>query len=146
MTDAQHEQDLEAIQHLIAREFASVTWTEEREADWSAFAADFLADAPLFPASRPVEARSVPKFLTRMKALPNDGLTSFEQSLCGTKIMLFGNAAVAFSVCENLKNRSTAQRGIEAFLLVKDGSVWRIAAQAWDIERDGLSVPEEFLE
>ena len=60
--------------------------------------------------------------------------------------MLFGNAAVAFGVYENLKNRSTAQPGIEAFLLVKDGSVWRIAAQAWDIERDGLSVPEEFLE
>ena len=70
MTDAQHEQDLEAIRHLITQQFASVTWTEEREADWSAFAADFLADAPLFPASRPVEARSVPNFLTRMKAPP----------------------------------------------------------------------------
>ena len=146
MTDAQHEQDLEAIRHLITQQFASMTWTEEREADWSAFGADFLADAPLFPASRPVEARSVPNFLTRMKALPSEGLTSFEQSLGGTKIMLFGNIAVAFGVCENLENRSTAQRGIEAFLLVKDGSVWRIAAQAWDIERDGLSVPEEFLE
>ena len=145
MTDAQHEQDLEAIRHLIARQFASVTWTEEREADWSAFAADFLADAPIFSASRPVEARSVPNFLTRMKALPSEGLTSFEQSLGGTKIMLFGNIAVAFGVCENLENRSTAQRGIEAFLLVK-GSVWWIAAQAWDMERDGLSVPEEFLE
>ena len=146
MTDAQHEQDLEAIRHLIARQFANVTWTEEREADWSAFAADFLADAPLFPASRPVEARSVPNFLTRMKALPSEGLASFEQSLGGTKIMLFGNVAVAFGVCENLENRSTAQREIEAFLLVKDGRVWRIAAHAWDMKRDGLSVPEEFLE
>ena len=79
-----------------------MTWTEEREADWLAFAADFLADAPLFPASRPVEGRSVPNFLTRMKALPSEGLTSFEQSLGGTKIMLFGNVAVAFGVCENL--------------------------------------------
>ena len=60
--------------------------------------------------------------------------------------MLFGNVAVDLGVCENLENRSPAQRGIESFLLVKDGSVWRIAAQAWDIERDGLYVPEEFLE
>ena len=146
MTDAQHEQDLEAIRHLIARQFASVTCTEEREADWSAFAADFLADASLFPASRPVEASSVPNFLTRMKALPSEGLTSFEQSRGGTKIMLFSNIAVAVGVCENLENRSTAQREIEAFLLVKDGRVWRIAANAWDMKRDGLSVREEFLE
>ncbi len=146
MTEAQHEQDLETIRHLNARQFASVTWTEEREADWSAFAADFLADAPLFPASRPAQARSIQDFLTRMKALPSEGLASFEQSLGGTKIMLFGNVAVAFGVCENLENRSTVKRGIEAFLLVKDGGSWRIAAQAWDMERDGLSVPEEFLE
>ena len=71
MTDAQHEQDPEAIRHLIAQKFTSVTWTEERQADWSAFATDFLADAPLFPASRPLEARSVPNFLTRMKASPS---------------------------------------------------------------------------
>lgn len=146
MTDTQHERDLKAIRDLIGRQFASVTWTEDQAADWSAFAADFLSDAPLFPAARPVSARSVPDFVARMKELPEGELTSFEQSLRGVRVMLFGNVAVAFGVCENLENGSTIHRGIEAFLLVKDAGHWRIAAQAWDMERDGLTVPEEFLE
>ncbi len=89
-----------------------------------------MADWPLFPASRPAQVRSIPDFLARVKVLPKDGLGSFEQSLRGTKIMFFGNTAVAFGVCENLKNKATVQRGIETFSLVKEDRDWQIAAQA----------------
>ena len=107
-----------------------MTQTHEHEANWSAFTADFLADAPLFPTSRPAQVRSMPDFLARVQVLPKDGLGSFEQSLRGTKIMFFGNTAVAFGVCENLKNKATVERGIETFPLVKEDRDWQIAAQA----------------
>jgi hypothetical protein len=36
-------------------------------------------------------------------------------------------------------------RGVEMFLLVKDTGAWRIAAQAWDTERDGRRLPADLL-
>lgn len=139
-------QDRAAIRKLIERQFRAVNWSTDHPADWKTFAGDFLPAATLFPAARPPEPQTVPDFVERMQALPEADLQTFDQSFRGAKIMVFGNVAVAFGVCENVENRQAQTRGIEAFLLVKDGDAWRIAAQAWDMERDGLSVPEEFLE
>ena len=49
--------------------------------------------------------------------------------------------AVAIAGCESLKTMPDVNRGVEMFLLVKDTGAWRIAAQAWDTERDGEAAP-----
>jgi hypothetical protein len=41
--------DVQAIETIIARQFACSTWTRGTPADWNAFSADFLPGATLYP-------------------------------------------------------------------------------------------------
>ena len=69
MQTAGHSDDVRAIEALIARQFASVGWAPGTPADWGAFAADFLLDAPLYPAARPARRQTAEAFVERMKGL-----------------------------------------------------------------------------
>jgi hypothetical protein len=70
-------------------------------------------------------------------------LRSFEETMLGAKILVFGNVAVALGACEMVENGSEVTRDVSGFLFIKDDGDWRIAAQAWDVEREGNALPEE---
>jgi hypothetical protein len=133
--------DIRAIEALIARQFASLTWNEGGSGDWAAFAADFLADARLYPAARPLRQQSVPEFIERMRSLAGTQLRSFDQRLAGADIRVFGNVAVAAALNEVTENGATTTRAMEMLLLVKDQGTWHIAAQAWDTEGPSKPIP-----
>jgi hypothetical protein len=139
------EDDIRAIEAVITRQFGAMNWSPAAPPDWSAFAADFVPGAQLYPAARPAAAQSVEAFVSRMEGLVESSLPSFAQSVLGTEIRVFGNVAVAMGACENVENDTRVVRGIEAFLLVKTGGVWQIASQAWDTESEVNRVPERFL-
>jgi len=138
--------DITAIRAVIARQFESISWTADRSANWAAFADDFLPDATLFPAARPIAPKSVEAFIDRMKGVAAGDLKSLEETVLGTKIEVFGNVAVAMAVCGMSENGSEPKRGVEAILLVKDQGRWRVAAQAWDMETAEKVVPSDLLE
>ena len=133
--------DLHAIEALIARQFASLTWNEGGSGDWAGFAADFLPDAPLFPAARPVRQQSVREFVERMEGLAGTTLRSFHQRLVSAEIRVFGNVALAVAVNAITERASESTRAVEMLLLVKDHGFWRIAAQAWDTEAPSKPIP-----
>lgn len=81
-----------------------------------------------------------------MKGLAGGALQSFGERVLGTQIHVFGNIAVALAGCEITENGEKVTRGVEALLLVKDDSAWRVVAQNWDVERDGVSLPSELTE
>ena len=141
---ADREDDIRAIEALIARQFGNLQWPEGGEGDWDGFAADFHPDATLFVKARPAEPQSVAAFLSRMKGLAQSSLRRFDERFLGTRINVFGNVAVAFSGCEFTENGAEVSRGVEAMLLVKEDGRWRIVSQAWDMERPGNPLPEEF--
>lgn len=124
--------DLQAIEALIERQFASLTWTQGETGNWGAFSADFLAGAQLYPAARPVKCQSVSDFVQRMQGLAGSKLRTFTQKLVGGEIRVFGNAALAVAVNEITENDAQTSRAVEMLLLVREGGAWRIAAQAWD--------------
>jgi ketosteroid isomerase-like protein len=127
----EHSDDRRAIEALIARQFASLGWSPGRSPDWEAFAADFFAGAPLYPAARPARRQTVDGFVERMKGLAGTKLRSFAETVLGTDVHVFGNVAVALAACEITENDADVSRGVEALLLVKDEGRWRIVAQAW---------------
>jgi hypothetical protein len=45
-----------------------------------------------------------------------------------------------------LENRSTVTRDVSAIVLVRDGGVWRIVAQAWDVETGSRPIPASLAE
>ena len=137
--------DRQAITALIRRQFESLSWSSERQANWAQFAADFLPDAPLHGAARPVRPQTVDAFVKRMRQLADTSLRSLDERLRGVQISVFGNVAIAMSVCELVENGTTHSRNVEAMLLVKDGDEWRIAAQAWDSESATQPIPTSLL-
>ena len=135
--------DAALIREVVAAQFRSLNWSQTRDPGWAAFARGFVPDARLFPAARPVRHQTVEQFIERMNQLRAEGkLASFEEALLGCEVRVFGNVAVAFAGCEMLENGSTVTRDVSAILLVRDAGVWRVVAQAWDLETDTNRIPD----
>ena len=139
---ASESDEVATIRALVSAQFRSVTWTRERDSDWTAFARGFAPGATLFPSARPVSPQTVEQFVERMKRLRAEGrLVSFEETPLGCTVNVFGNVAVAFAGCEMLENGATVTRDVSAIVLVRDGGSWRIVTQAWDIETASQRIP-----
>jgi len=136
-------EDVAAIEALIRRQFASISWTPASPADWDAFTADFLPDASLFPSARPAKRQSLGAFVERMKGLRGTTLENFQQDGLGTAIRIFGNVAVAVAACEVTENEATVTRSVEMMLLVKEDGRWRIVSQAWDRASPTRPIPPD---
>jgi Domain of unknown function (DUF4440) len=141
----EHRDDVQAIEAVIARQFASLSWTPGTSADWDGFAADFLPEASLYPAARPAKRQTVEGFIERMKGLEGTQLRSFEEAVLGTEIHVFGNVAVALAVCEMTENGTELNRSVEMLLLIKNAGVWQIVSQAWDRESPSQPIPVRLL-
>jgi hypothetical protein len=137
--------DIRVIRDLIERQFASMSWSAGGGPDTVAFRDDFLPSASLYPSARPVSVRSLDEFTERMGELARTTLRSFHERVIGTKILVFGNVAVAAVACENTENGGEVNRNVEMLLLVKSDGHWKIAAQAWDKETHGVPIPDELL-
>ena len=137
--------DVAAIRQIIARQFQSFDWTPDTKPDWQTFESDFMDGATLIASARPAKRQSIGSFIERMNELRTGALRSFKEALLGCEVMVFGNVAVALAACENLENGSDITRNVEALLLVKDDGTWQIAAQAWDTESPGKTIPENLL-
>ena len=146
MGESNVSQDESEIRSLIERQFRSLSWSADRAADWAGFAADFLPSAALYPARRPVQPTTPTAFADRMKTLSAETLPELEEARLGDRILVFGNVAVAFSVCELIENGAETSRNLEAMLLIKDGGAWKIAAQAWDTETDDKPIPTKYFD
>lgn len=146
MAGSKETNDEAAIRALIARQFASLSWSTDRPAAWDRFAADFLPGAPLYPAARPAAAQTVDGFVDRMQRLAATSLPELDEALLGAEIRVFGNVAVATAACGMRENGGQATRTVEMLLLVKTDGAWKIAAQAWDRESTTNPIPPELLD
>ena len=137
--------DVRAIDALISAHFQGLRWTPTTRADWTTFAADFLTDASLFPAARPVRKQTLDAFITRMDGVAEGTLRSFEERTIGMQILAFGNVAVVLGASELLENGRDVNHDVSGFLLVKDDGKWSIAAQAWDHASEEMPVTEHLI-
>jgi hypothetical protein len=129
----------------VQRQFGSLSWNDATPPDFDTFAADFHADANLYPSSRPSQAQTVAAFVRRMRTLAATDLRRFDETVLGSDIRIFGNIAVATVACEQIENGSDTNRTIEMLLLVKSEGAWQIAAQAWDKSSEANPVPADLL-
>jgi hypothetical protein len=137
--------DVSAIKQVMSQEL-SLSWSRDKNANWEAFEGTFLRGAALFPAARPVKAQTLDQFIDRMNRLRAEGkLGSFEVTPLGCDVRVFGNVAVALAACEMLENESVVNREINATILVRENGIWRIAAQAWDIETGAHKIPDDLI-
>ncbi len=134
--------DGRAIRTLIGAHFRGLRWTPATHPDWAAFTADFLPDASLFPAARPVCRQTLDAFITRMNGLAQGTLRSFEEMTLGVQLLVFGNVAVVLAASKMVENGTEVNQDVSGYLLLKDEGKWRIAAHAWDHASEQRPVPE----
>lgn len=132
MPDREGNSDQDAIRAIIARQFASLGWSEERAPGWDDFTGDFLAGASLFPAARPAKPMAVADFVDRMRKLSDTSLRTFGETVLGVHVTIFGNIAIAAVGASMTENGAETSHSVEMLLLVKSEGQWKIAAQAWD--------------
>jgi hypothetical protein len=145
MATGTHTNDVQAIEAIIARQFAILCWTPGTSADWAGFAADFFPEALLYPAAHPAKRHSVEAFIEWMKPLKGTKLCSFAGAVLGNQIRVLGNVAVALAACEMTENDADVQRSVEILLLIRNAGAWQIVAQAWDTERPSQPIPMRLL-
>ncbi len=134
--------DARAIRALIGAHFQGLRWAPGTSPDWDAFASDFLSDASLFPAARPVRRQTLEAFIARMSGVAQGTLRSFEETTLGMQVLVFGNVAVALAASRMLENDTEVNHDMSGYLLVKSDGTWRIAAHAWDHATEQNPVPE----
>jgi len=145
MPDNEGQGDKDAISAIIARQFASLSWGEDRAPGWDGFAADFLAGASLFAAARPAKPIAVADFAERMRKLSETSLRTFEETVLGVDISVFGNIAIAAAGAEMTENGAETSRSVEMLLLVKSEGQWKIVAQAWDKASEANPLPDTLV-
>jgi hypothetical protein len=131
------------IRELIGAHFDALKWFPGTNPDGKTFSTDFLPQAQLFPAARPVQARSLDEFIERMNRVAQGSLQDFEERTLGMTIQRFGNVAVVLAASEMLENKEGVNHDVSGYLLVKSEGRWRIAAHAWDKASEDSPVPEQ---
>jgi len=142
MAATSESEDTRAIRALIGAHFQGLRWTSNTSADWDVFISDFLPDASLFPAARPVRRQTLDEFITRMNEVAQGKLRSFEEKTLGMQALVFGNVAVVLAASQMLENGSELNHDVSGYLLIKNEGKWRIAAHAWDKATKLNPVPE----
>jgi hypothetical protein len=143
MATSDQTKDFQAIKALIGAHFDALRWSPGTPIDWPTFTADFLPDASLFPAARPVTRRTLEEFMKRMDGVAQGGsVTTFEEKTLGMQVLQFGNIAVVLAASEMLENGTEVNHDISGYLLVKNEEKWLIAAHAWDKVTKDRPVPE----
>lgn len=143
MVSAVTAEDEAGIRSLLGAHFDALGWDEGGRPDWQRFSADFLPEALLFPAARPVQARSLDQFRDRMNTVADGALRTFEERTLGMRILAFGNVAVVLAASEMLENGSDVNHDVSGYLLVKSAGEWKIAAHAWEKASEDRPVPAE---
>jgi hypothetical protein len=134
------------IRLIISRHFEAMRWGPGTDPDWDRFRTDFLPEAILLGAARPVTVRSLDAFINRMETVARANLHTFEEHTRGMNILRFGNIAVVVAASELLENNAKVSHDVSGYLLIRSGGSWRIAAHAWDHAGDDNPVPDGLLE
>lgn len=134
--------DEQAIVAIIEDMFAAISWDADNPPDLARFVAAVLPEATVVPSARPLAPTDITAFSQRMAGLYAEGaMKTFDERPLGTVVQVFGNIAVALGGFEAVVDGGAPGRGANAFVFVKDAEDWRIAAMAWDNEREALQLP-----
>jgi hypothetical protein len=142
MTDA-------AIQSLIAQFFAAVSFPQGGAPLYERIRDVFIPEGLLIKNSGDApEISSVDAFIAPRQALVDTGrLTSFEEVEVAARTEAFGNVAHRLSTYEKRGVQdgvAFSATGIITTQFIATPAGWRMTTMAWDDERAGLVVPEDY--
>lgn len=122
---------------------------EGSKVDLSAIYRIFIPEGQIIKSIGPAfEIYGLQQFIEPREKLLNEGiLTDFKEEEVLEKTEIFGNIAHRFSLYKKsgiLSGEAFEAKGMKTIQFVKTPNGWKISSIAWDDEREGLSIPDEY--
>ncbi|MDN5200230.1 hypothetical protein QQ008_02630 [Fulvivirgaceae bacterium BMA10] len=96
------------------------------------------------------EIYTLRQFIEPREKLLNDGsLTDFKEEELFERTEIFGNIAHRFSLYQKsglMHGVAFKTKGMKTIQFIKSRYGWKISSLAWDDEREGLIIPNEYIQ
>jgi len=96
-----------------------------------------------------LEIYNLQQFIEPRERMLNEGvLIDFKEEELFNKTEIFGNIAHRFSLYKKsgiMSGEAFETKGMKTIQFIKTPNGWKISSLAWDDEREGLSIPDEYI-
>ena len=139
-----------AITQAVNAAYAAISFEEGTIPDYEALSALFTPDAVLqnFRGDT-LESYSISEFVEGYKAgVEAGGMIAFRETELGGETEYFGKIAHRISAYASYINGASeiGERGVNSFQLLKIDGRWLISTIIWDVEEEGLAIPQKYLD
>src|SRR5262245_23571611 len=143
------EGDAELLADLMRRFFAAVSFESGQRPSYEAIRDVFVSEGRLIRTSAGLpEVATVTEFINARQEMFDGGLLrSFHESEISATTDLFGNIAHRTSIYDKRGYSGTKSldgRGVISTQFVRTPSGWKISSMAWDDERPGLAISDDY--
>ena len=149
MSGATDDAEATELKRLVAGFFCAVSFEVGDQPLYGGIHELFIAPGLLIKNSGPVpEIWNVRQFIeSRQASVDNGELTRFHEAELSAKTEVFGNVAHRFGgyvKSGTLNGTAFKARGLVSAQFVRTPTGWRMSSMAWDDEREGLRLPEQY--
>lgn len=146
-------EDVATIDALLKAFYESTAGEPNQPRDWDRFKSLFLPKAQLV-ATRPGGARTTGAVFNSPTEYVDSNKKYFEKGgfmdrEVSRQTREFGSMTHVWSTYESRRSKDDPQpyvRGINSFQILKDGARYWIVNVFWDFEREGVKIPEQYLQ
>lgn len=137
------------IDELVNTFFGLFSVKEGGKADLSAIYRLFIPEGLIIKnASSTPEIYDLKSFIEPREKMLNEGvLVDFKEEELFERTEIFGNIAQRFCLYRKsgiMSGAAFEARGMKTFQFVNTPKGWKMSSLAWDDEREGLEIPEEY--
>ncbi len=138
------------IDELVSTFFGLFSVKEGCRADLSIINQLFIPEGLIIKnVSSTPEIYNLQQFIEPREKMLNEGvLLDFREEELSEKTEIFGNIAHRFSLYRKsgvMSGVAFEARGMKTIQFVKTPDGWKMSSLAWDDEREGLSIPDEYI-
>ena len=145
-------EDVRSVEAIIAAMYQATAGSPGQPRQWDRYKSLFAPDARLIAARPGLEGGATAMFLT-VGNFVDMNKTYFEKGgfidkEVARRVESFGNITHVWSTYESRHKPDDPApyiRGINSVQLLKDGERWWIVNLFWDFEREGVTIPEQYL-
>ncbi|MEO0469346.1 MAG: hypothetical protein AAF206_06995 [Bacteroidota bacterium] len=138
-----------AIQQTIDQLYAVITIKDGKAPQFrEKMEAIFFDQAPFTSLQRQRRISSRDDFISNFEKLIESGrIKNLDEREMQASIQIFGKVAHCFSSYEMYVEDMSkpADRGINSIQMIETENGWKVISIAWDVEKDGQSLPKDFL-
>lgn len=146
-------EDVKSVDAIMAAYYASTSGAANQPREWDRFRSLFQPNAKLI-AARATGAGTAGAFFLGVDDFVQANKRYFEKGgffdrEAARRVESFGNIAHVWSTYESRRKEADPApyvRGINSIQLLKDGDRWWIVSIFWDYEREGVQIPEKYLQ